>query len=130
MVLEHADAAQQLEVVGVMGPRFLEHGEEVHVPTVLEEVEQASADGDREESNPRAVLGALLFRKDDVFKKTSVLSATTFLSRTWRTSFTLRSSSINISRKARLRLSFAPASLSGPRTIGSWGPCQGSWTAS
>jgi len=42
--------------------------------TVLEEVEQASADAEREESNPRAVLGALLFRKDDVFKKTSVLS--------------------------------------------------------
>ncbi len=42
--------------------------------TVLEEVEQASADANREESNPRAVLGALLFRKDDVFKKTSVLS--------------------------------------------------------
>ncbi len=42
--------------------------------TVLEEVEQASADAGREESNPRAVLGALLFRKDDVFKKTSVLS--------------------------------------------------------
>ena len=42
--------------------------------TVLEEVEQASADAGREESNPRAVLGALLFRKDDVFKKTNVLS--------------------------------------------------------
>jgi len=42
--------------------------------TVLEEVEQASADANREESNPRAVLGALLFRKDDVFKKTTVLS--------------------------------------------------------
>jgi ATP-binding cassette subfamily F protein 3 len=42
--------------------------------TVLEEVEQASADAGREESNPRAILGALLFRKDDVFKKTSVLS--------------------------------------------------------
>ena len=42
--------------------------------TVLEEVEQASADAGREESNPRAVLGALLFRKDDVFKKTTVLS--------------------------------------------------------
>ncbi len=42
--------------------------------TVLEEVEQSSADANREESNPRAVLGALLFRKDDVFKKTSVLS--------------------------------------------------------
>jgi len=42
--------------------------------TVLEEVEQASADAGREESNPRAVLGALLFRKDDVFKNTSVLS--------------------------------------------------------
>ncbi len=42
--------------------------------TVLEEVEQACADAGREESNPRAVLGALLFRKDDVFKKTDVLS--------------------------------------------------------
>ena len=42
--------------------------------TVLEEVEQSSAEANREESNPRAVLGALLFRKDDVFKKTSVLS--------------------------------------------------------
>ena len=42
--------------------------------TVLDEVEQASADANREESNPRAVLGALLFRKDDVFKKTTVLS--------------------------------------------------------
>ena len=42
--------------------------------TVLEEVEQASADANREESNPRAVLGALTFRKDDVFKKTTVLS--------------------------------------------------------
>ena len=42
--------------------------------TVLEEVEQASAEANREESNPRAVLGALLFRKDDVFKKTTVLS--------------------------------------------------------
>lgn len=42
--------------------------------TVLEEVEQSSADANREESNPRAVLGALLFRKDDVFKKTTVLS--------------------------------------------------------
>jgi ATP-binding cassette subfamily F protein 3 len=41
---------------------------------VLEEVEQSSAEANREESNPRAVLGALLFRKDDVFKKTSVLS--------------------------------------------------------
>lgn len=42
--------------------------------TVLEEVEQSSAEANREESNPRAVLGALLFRKDDVFKKSSVLS--------------------------------------------------------
>lgn len=42
--------------------------------TVLEEVEQSSAAAGREESNPRAILGALLFRKDDVFKKTSVLS--------------------------------------------------------
>ena len=42
--------------------------------TVLDEVEQASADANRDESNPRAVLGALLFRKDDVFKKTTVLS--------------------------------------------------------
>jgi len=42
--------------------------------TVMEEVEQASADAGNEESNARAVLGALLFRKDDVFKKTSVLS--------------------------------------------------------
>jgi len=42
--------------------------------TVMEEVEQSSAEAGNEESNARAVLGALLFRKDDVFKKTSVLS--------------------------------------------------------
>jgi len=42
--------------------------------TVLEEVEQAASDAANEEANPRGVLGALLFRKDDVFKSTSVLS--------------------------------------------------------
>ncbi|EDY84042.1 ABC transporter, ATP-binding protein [Verrucomicrobiia bacterium DG1235] len=42
--------------------------------TVLEEVEAAAADAGHEDANPRAVLGALLFRKDDVFKPTTVLS--------------------------------------------------------
>ena len=42
--------------------------------TALEEVEAAAAEAGHEDANPRAVLGALLFRKDDVFKSTSVLS--------------------------------------------------------
>ncbi len=42
--------------------------------TALEEVEAAAADAGHEDANPRAVLGALLFRKDDVFKPTTVLS--------------------------------------------------------
>ncbi len=42
--------------------------------TALEEVEAAAADAGHEDANPRAVLGALLFRKDDVFKSTTVLS--------------------------------------------------------
>ena len=42
--------------------------------TALEEVEDAAAEAGHEDANPRAVLGALLFRKDDVFKSTSVLS--------------------------------------------------------
>lgn len=42
--------------------------------TVLEEVEASAASSELEETNPRAVLGALLFRKDDVFKPTTVLS--------------------------------------------------------
>lgn len=41
---------------------------------VLEEVEKAAAELGDDSSNPRAVLGALLFRGDDVFKKTAVLS--------------------------------------------------------
>ncbi|MBK1879404.1 ribosomal protection-like ABC-F family protein [Pelagicoccus mobilis] len=40
----------------------------------LEEVEAAAAEAGHEDANPRAVLGALLFRKDDVFKSTTVLS--------------------------------------------------------
>lgn len=42
--------------------------------TALEEVESAAAEAGHEDANPRAVLGALLFRKDDVFKPTTVLS--------------------------------------------------------
>lgn len=42
--------------------------------TVLEEVEAAAAEAGHEDANPRGVLGALLFRKDDVFKSTTVLS--------------------------------------------------------
>ncbi|MDQ8205551.1 ribosomal protection-like ABC-F family protein [Pelagicoccus sp. SDUM812003] len=42
--------------------------------TVLEEVEEAAAEAGHEDTNPRGVLGALLFRKDDVFKSTTVLS--------------------------------------------------------
>ncbi len=42
--------------------------------TVLEEVEAAAAESGHEDTNPRAILGALLFRKDDVFKSTTVLS--------------------------------------------------------
>ena len=42
--------------------------------TVLEEVEAAAADVGNADANPRGILGALLFRKDDVFKSTSVLS--------------------------------------------------------
>lgn len=42
--------------------------------TALEEVEAAAAEAGHEDANPRAVLGALLFRKDDVFKPTTVLS--------------------------------------------------------
>ncbi|MCH6255729.1 ATP-binding cassette domain-containing protein [Puniceicoccaceae bacterium K14] len=42
--------------------------------TVLEEVEQAAEEYGNGESNPRAILGALLFRGDDVFKKTDVIS--------------------------------------------------------
>ena len=42
--------------------------------TALEEVESAAAEAGVEDANPRGVLGALLFRKDDVFKQTSVLS--------------------------------------------------------
>ncbi len=42
--------------------------------TVLEEAEKSAAEKGDETSNPRAVLGALLFRGDDAFKKTSVLS--------------------------------------------------------
>ena len=41
---------------------------------VLEEAEKAAAEKGDDTSNPRAVLGALLFRGDDVFKKTAVLS--------------------------------------------------------
>ncbi|MBC2604852.1 ribosomal protection-like ABC-F family protein [Pelagicoccus albus] len=42
--------------------------------TALEEVEAAAAEAGHEDANPRGVLGALLFRKDDVFKPTTVLS--------------------------------------------------------
>jgi ATP-binding cassette subfamily F protein 3 len=40
----------------------------------MEEVEKVAAESDDPNINPRAILGALLFRGDDVFKKTSVLS--------------------------------------------------------
>ena len=42
--------------------------------TVLEEVQKAAFDANNQETNPRAVLGALLFSGDDALKKTSVLS--------------------------------------------------------
>ena len=42
--------------------------------TVLEEVQKAAYAAANEETNPRAVLGALLFSGDDALKKTSVLS--------------------------------------------------------
>ena len=42
--------------------------------TVLEEVQKAAFDAGNKETNPRAVLGALLFSGDDALKKTSVLS--------------------------------------------------------
>lgn len=42
--------------------------------TVLEEVQKAAFDASNQETNPRAVLGALLFSGDDALKKTSVLS--------------------------------------------------------
>jgi ATP-binding cassette subfamily F protein 3 len=42
--------------------------------TVLEEVEKAAFESGNEETNPRAVLGALLFSGDDALKKTVVLS--------------------------------------------------------
>ena len=55
---------------------FAQHQAEELDPalTALEEVEKASAEAGNEESNPRGILGALLFRGDDVFKKCSVLS--------------------------------------------------------
>jgi ATP-binding cassette subfamily F protein 3 len=40
----------------------------------MEEVEKVAAESNDPNINPRAILGALLFRGDDVFKKTSVLS--------------------------------------------------------
>ena len=42
--------------------------------TVLEEVQKAAFDANNQETNPRAVLGALLFSGDDALKKTAVLS--------------------------------------------------------
>lgn len=42
--------------------------------TVLEEVQKAAFDAGNQETNPRAVLGALLFSGDDALKKTTVLS--------------------------------------------------------
>lgn len=42
--------------------------------TALEEVEAVAAEKGDGETNPRGILGALLFRGDDVFKKCSVLS--------------------------------------------------------
>ncbi|MCB1121292.1 MAG: ATP-binding cassette domain-containing protein, partial [Verrucomicrobiae bacterium] len=42
--------------------------------TVLEEVQKAAFDAGNQETNPRAVLGALLFSGDDALKKISVLS--------------------------------------------------------
>ena len=42
--------------------------------TVLEEVQKAAFDANNQETNPRAVLGALLFSGDDALKKTTVLS--------------------------------------------------------
>ena len=42
--------------------------------TVLEEVQKAAFDAKNQETNPRAVLGALLFSGDDALKKTTVLS--------------------------------------------------------
>jgi len=42
--------------------------------TVLEEVQKAAFESNNQETNPRAVLGALLFSGDDALKKTTVLS--------------------------------------------------------
>lgn len=67
------NGAREVGINTVIGYFAQQQAEELDPEkTVLEEVEEVKSES--EETNPRAVLGALLFSGDDAFKKTSVLS--------------------------------------------------------